>query len=80
MLDEEVRVFVETEPGASVDLAALLEHAGQRLAYFMVPRYVDVVDMLPRNAVGKVEKYKLRSEPLHETTFDRKAAGVVIER
>ena len=79
-LDEEVRVFVETEPGASVDPAALAEFAGSRMAYFMVPRFVDVVPELPRNTVGKVEKYKLRSEPLRAETFDVKASGVVVER
>ncbi len=79
-LDEEVRAFVEPEPGGDVDLAALAEFAGTRLAYFMVPRYLDVMEQLPRNAVGKVEKFKLRDEPLHETTFDLKASGVVVER
>jgi crotonobetaine/carnitine-CoA ligase len=79
-LDEEVRAFVVPEPGASVDPRGLIEFAGARLAYFMVPRYLDVVAELPRNAVGKVEKFKLRSEPLRETTFDAKAAGVAVER
>ena len=78
--DEEVRVFVEAAPGALVDPAELTRFAGTRMAYFMVPRYVDVVAELPRNAIGKVEKYKLRSEPLHAETFDAKASGVVVER
>ena len=78
--DEEVRAFIEREPGADLVVEALMEFAGQRLAYFMVPRYVDVVDALPRNAVGKVEKFKLRSEPLRDTTFDLKASDVVVER
>ena len=79
-LDEEVRVFVEAEPGAAIDPAALAEFAGTRMAYFMVPRFVDVVPELPRNAVGKVEKYKLRTEPLRADTFDLKESGVVVER
>ncbi len=79
-LDEEVRAFVECEPGATVDAAALVDFVGQRLAYFMVPRYVDVVSELPRNAVGKVEKYKLRAEALRADTFDLKASRVVVER
>jgi crotonobetaine/carnitine-CoA ligase len=80
VLDEEVRVFIECEPGAEIDVTAIAEFAGEHLAYFMVPRYVDVVAQLPRNAVGKVEKFKLRSEPLHDTTFDLKASDVVVER
>jgi carnitine-CoA ligase len=79
-VDEEVRAFVECAPGATVDPAALVEFAGHRLAYFMVPRFVDVVAELPRNAVGKVQKYKLRSEALRPGTFDLKSSDVVIER
>jgi carnitine-CoA ligase len=80
MHEEEVRAFVECDPGCGIDPAAFAEFAGARMAYFMVPRYVDVVDELPRNAVGKVEKFKLRDEPLRATTLDLKACGVVVER
>jgi malonyl-CoA/methylmalonyl-CoA synthetase len=43
--------------------------ARSRLAGFKVPKRVHVVDALPRNAMGKVEKAKLRS------TFDQTAKG-----
>ncbi len=79
-LDDEVRAFVEPEPGSDIDLSALAEFAGTRLAYFMVPRYLDSVAALPRNALGKIEKFKLRDEPLYETTFDLKRSKIVIER
>jgi malonyl-CoA/methylmalonyl-CoA synthetase len=49
--------FVEAEPGfeSEVFLAAVRE----RLASFKVPKAVHVVEALPRNAMGKVEKQKL---------------------
>ena len=38
---------------------ALLAHLGECLASFKVPREVRVVDALPRNAMGKIEKARL---------------------
>jgi crotonobetaine/carnitine-CoA ligase len=78
--DEEVRAFVVAQPSQAVDPGALVRWLGERVAHFMVPRYVDVVAELPRNALGKVEKFKLRARPLASGTFDRVAAGVKVER
>ena len=63
-----------------LDFAALIRHCAQHLAYFMVPRYIDVVTNLPQTALGKIEKHKLAEYALQETTFDVKAAGLFIER
>jgi len=40
----------------------VLAFCKKRMARFMVPKKVDVVGALPRNALGKVEKVKLREE------------------
>ena len=42
--------------------AAVIAHARERLAAFKVPKAVFVVDQLPRNVMGKVEKNKLRAQ------------------
>jgi malonyl-CoA/methylmalonyl-CoA synthetase len=44
-----------------VDPDAVRQQARQRLASFKVPKHVHVVDSLPRNAMGKVEKAALRT-------------------
>jgi malonyl-CoA/methylmalonyl-CoA synthetase len=49
--------FVEAEPG--FDPAAFVAALRERLASFKVPKVVRVVDALPRNAMGKVEKQRL---------------------
>lgn len=79
--DEEVRAFLELMPGVPpLDWAALVRHCNRHLAYFMVPRYFDVGIILPRTALGKIEKHKLKTYPLADTTFDVKASGILIER
>jgi malonyl-CoA/methylmalonyl-CoA synthetase len=50
--------FVVTD-GGPLDEAALLAHCGRELARFKVPAAVRVVESLPRNALGKVQKHLL---------------------
>ena len=52
--------FVVPAPGATPDAAALIAHCRTSLASFKVPRAVTFVDVLPKTALGKVEKRKLR--------------------
>jgi malonyl-CoA/methylmalonyl-CoA synthetase len=55
-----VAVVVTDGTGAGVDEAAVRSAAREQLAGFKVPKRVHVVDALPRNAMGKVEKARLR--------------------
>ena len=50
------------EPGESPDLEAIEAAAQQSLARFKHPRKLVVVDSLPRNTMGKVQKNVLREE------------------
>ena len=47
-------------PGAVLDEATLLAGIGDRLARFKQPRRIVIVDELPRNTMGKVQKNLLR--------------------
>lgn len=80
--EEEVRAFVElADPaGEQLDTAALVRHCARHLAYFMVPRYLDVIPALPRTAVGKIRKQELKDMPLRPETGDVKAAGIEVPR
>ena len=50
------------EPGAQLSAEEVVAHCKARLAGFKVPKSVVFVPALPRNAAGKVEKHRLRSE------------------
>jgi crotonobetaine/carnitine-CoA ligase len=41
------------------------------MARYMVPRYVDIVQSLPRTPTEKVEKYRLMTRGVSSTTWDR---------
>lgn len=57
---ETVKAIVVARPGPPVSPAGLIEFARTRLAKFKCPTSVDFVDVLPRNASGKVLKKELR--------------------
>lgn len=63
-LGEGVVAVVARRGGADADLteAAILSDLAGRLARFKQPRRVILVDALPRNAMGKVQKAALRQE------------------
>jgi fatty-acyl-CoA synthase len=52
--------YVVLRQGATVDAAALIRHVGEQLARFKIPREVEFVDDLPRNALGKVQHFRLK--------------------
>ena len=52
--------FVVARPNASLDPAEVIAWSRANMANYKVPRFVEVVDELPRNASGKVLKYELR--------------------
>jgi malonyl-CoA/methylmalonyl-CoA synthetase len=57
---EAVTAVVVAEPGSTLDPVEIRRQAREVLAPFKVPKSVHVVESLPRNALGKVEKARLR--------------------
>ena len=57
---EGVTAVVVPRPGAELSESAILAALGGRVAKFKSPKRVFVVDSLPRNAMGKVQKAALR--------------------
>lgn len=58
--EDEVGVCVVVRDEETFDHVAFFNHCAANMPYFAVPRYVWVLPDLPRNPVGRVEKYKLR--------------------
>jgi len=60
-LGEVGMAFVVPEAGCSPDLEALRLWCREQMANFKVPRRIEIVDALPLNAAGKVDKLSLRA-------------------
>ncbi|MBI4494254.1 MAG: AMP-binding protein [Chloroflexi bacterium] len=77
---EEVKIVVVLREGVRLSPEELLEFCQQRMAYFMVPRYVEFVDSLPKTAVFRVEKYRLVEQGITANTWDRESVGFKVRR
>ncbi len=60
-MGQEVKAVVEPVVGEYLDVDDLLAFAASRLASFKLPKSIDIVDALPREASGKLKKHKLRA-------------------
>lgn len=78
--EDDVLAVVAPATGTAIDPAELISHCAALLPYFMVPRYIRVVDALPKTPTNKVEKHRLRKQGVTSDTWDRVAAGIEIKR
>ena len=54
-----VKAVIAPAPGATVDREAVIAHCKAELAPFKVPTVLEILDELPRTAVGKIDKLRL---------------------
>ena len=59
---EAVMAIVVAKPGAKLDSKAMIDVLKGQIANFKVPKRIEIVSDLPRNAMGKVQKNMLRQQ------------------
>jgi crotonobetaine/carnitine-CoA ligase len=75
MGEEDVFVFIAPKAGLSLDAAELADFLVDRMTRYMVPRYIQFIDELPRTPTARVRKVELRKlVDLGGTAWDRLAA------
>lgn len=70
--EDEVLIAVVPRPGAELDPAALSQFCAEQMAAFQVPRYIRVVDSLPKTPTEKIQKFELRAQGI-VSAWDRLA-------
>jgi crotonobetaine/carnitine-CoA ligase len=72
--EDEVMVCVVPAADRPLEPDDLIDFCTVHLPKFAIPRYVDVVEELPKNAMGRVLKPLLRDRAVTESTWDRERA------
>lgn len=80
--EDDVMVYVVLKPGETLSHAEVVHFAVEHMSYFMVPRFVEFIDELPKTASSKLEKYKLKkdAELRRAELWDREKAGISVSR
>ncbi len=73
--EEEVKAVVVIAPGEALAPEELLKFLDERMPRYMIPRFLEFADSIPKTPTLKVQKKKLREEGLNEKTWDREEAG-----
>ncbi|MBT4160338.1 MAG: ATP-dependent acyl-CoA ligase, partial [Gammaproteobacteria bacterium] len=78
--EDEVMIVVAPVPGKTVAPLELFQFLEPRMAYFMLPRYIRVIDELPKTPTQKVQKNLLKDDGVTSDTWDREAVGIKVKR
>ena len=78
--EAEVMAVVVLTEGSATTAHELARFVNDTAPYFFVPRFIDIVEDLPRTPTGKVQKFDLRGKGVTSTTWDREAVGFELRR
>ena len=78
--EEDLMAVLVPLEGAVIDPAKLLEFLRSRMPHFMIPRFIRMLEEMPKTASHKIQKQVLRDEGVTPTTWDRETSGIRIRR
>jgi len=64
--EDDVMAYIVLQPGEAVSEVELIRFCEERMAKFMVPRFLRFIEQLPKTPSEKVEKYKLKQQAERE--------------
>lgn len=76
--DDDVKLYVIRATGSPLAPETLIKYLSANLPHFMVPRYIEFTDALPRTPTGKLQKSILKGFGITSATWDRKSAGISV--
>lgn len=80
LTEDEVMVAVVAKDGHTIDPASVFDHCIAEMPRFAVPRYLRVVDELPKTPSQRIQKFKLRAAGITKDTVDREVLGIEVPR
>ncbi len=75
--EDDVMIAIVFKPGQSATPQELARFCSERMASFMVPRYFDFRESLPKTETHRVQKAQLKQQGITPTTWDRDKGALV---
>ena len=77
--EDDVKIYVVLRPDEELDPIDLIEFCEERMAYFMVPRYVEFLKEFPKTPTERTQKFELRKRGIGNA-WDRDLAGYRLKK
>jgi crotonobetaine/carnitine-CoA ligase len=78
--EDDILLIVALRPQSSLDYRDLLDFCAEHMPYFCVPRYVEIMDEIPKTVIGRVRKDILRARGVTPGAWDRESHGYIVSR
>jgi acyl-CoA synthetase (AMP-forming)/AMP-acid ligase II len=72
---DEIKAYIKLRPGSNVRYEDIINWCKERVAKFMIPRYIEFVDEFPRSTLGKIAKMELKQRGIGNAWDRVKAMG-----
>jgi crotonobetaine/carnitine-CoA ligase len=80
MTEDDIKACIVLAPGAEIDPQQLFGFFGEHLPFYAIPRYVEILSELPKNAMARVMKHLLRERGITDATWDLEAMGFSVTK
>jgi crotonobetaine/carnitine-CoA ligase len=80
LTEDDLKITATLKEGTVLDEETLFRWCIDRLPYFVLPRYIEFRQVLPRSPVGRVLKRELREEGATASTWDAEKSGIEYEK
>jgi crotonobetaine/carnitine-CoA ligase len=77
--EDEIKAYIVAAPGQALTPEELFEQLRTAVPYFAMPRFVEVLEALPVNAMNRVLKHELKSRPHGDGVWDFAALGLTVK-
>lgn len=77
--EEDVKIYIILKKGETMPYEEVIKWCDERMAYFMIPRYVQYVETFPKTATERIQKFKLKDEGIG-SAWDREKKGFFVNR
>jgi crotonobetaine/carnitine-CoA ligase len=78
--EDEVKVVVVPQPGAGPSPESILDFCAGKMAHYAIPRYVEIVEALPKTETHRIQYAALKARGITPDTWDREAAGYKVQK
>ncbi len=80
LTEDDIKACIVLTDGSVVSPEEIFEFFKGSLPYYAIPRYVEVMAELPKNAVSRVMKHQLRDRGVTGETWDLESLGLTVAR